>query len=236
MEWSKQWLQKTDLNSEPDSIHNPNKMTSASVLSVHLWNGDTNTLLVGLCEEQIRCGCKMLGAAGCLFSRRGRVQTKRSKCPPNHLSLRLSSPWYDKHLILVKESFWSGFLSCRGLKMPGWPRFSFYSGWLRWPWNAQSFCTAPCTPGPTTVLSLPLATEGMLFQGLPTAKMNGMAPNSASGSSVWGLSWKTYMPSHGVMCHSFDASLGCILSWLFKMIFLRNINVRRVNWVKGISY
>lgn len=96
--------------------HNPNKWLTASVLSVHLWNGTPNTLLVGLCEErQIRCGCKMLGAAGCLFSRRGRVQTKGVNALLT-TSLRLSSPWYDKHLILVKRSFWSGFPFMQRLK------------------------------------------------------------------------------------------------------------------------
>ncbi|OWK09544.1 SCG3 [Cervus elaphus hippelaphus] len=36
-----------------------------------------------------------------------------------------------------------------------------------------------------------------LFQGLPTAKMNGMAPKKLGlrQLTVWGVSWKTYQPN-----------------------------------------
>lgn len=180
--------------------HNLSKWLTSSVPSVHLWNGDTNAFLVGFCEEQIRCSCKMLGAASCLFSRHGRVQTKRSKCPPNNLSLRLSSPWYDKHLILVKGSFWSGFPFMQRLKDAWVTQVQLLvrlakggHGMLR------AFVPHPAPPH-RPFSSLYKLTEGRpLFQELPTAKMNGMAPKKLSLRQLmaWGVSWKTYMPNHG---------------------------------------
>lgn len=188
--------------------HNPNKWLTASVLSVHLWNGDTNTLLVGLCEEQIRCGCKMLGAAGCLFSRRGRVQTKRSKCPPNHLSLRLSSPWYDKHLILVKRSFWSGFPFMQRLKDARVTQVQLLfrlakggHGMLR------AFVPHPAPPAPP---------PSFLFL-LQTYRRQHFVPGAAHSQDEWhgtqetqpqeaqsgGCHERPTCPVMGVMCHSF---------------------------------
>ena len=202
IERSKQWLQ-TDLNSEPDSIiTRASDLPPLSRLFISEM-GTTNAFLMGFCEEQIRRGCKMLGAASCLFSRHCRVQTKRSKCPPNNLSLRLSSPWYDKHLILVKGSFWSGFPFMQRLKDARVTQVQLLfrlakggHGMLR------AFVPHPAPPPAPhrPFSSLYKLTEGRtLFQELPTAKMNGMAPKKLSlrQLTAWGVSWKTYMPSHG---------------------------------------
>lgn len=205
--------------------HNPNKWLTASVLSVHLWNGDTNALLVGFCEEQIRRGCKMLGAARCLFSRHGRVQTKRSKCPPNHLSLRLSSPWYDKHLILVKRSFWSGFPFMQRLKDARVTQVQLLfrlakggHGMLR------AFVLHPAPPPPP---------PSFLFL-LQTDRRQDFVPGAAHSQDEWhgtqetqpqaahglgGIMKDLHAQSWGSCVIHFDASLGCILCSYLKWYF-----------------
>ena len=199
--------------------HNPSEWLT-SVLSVHLWNGNTNAFLMGFCEEQIRCSCKTLGAASYLFSRHAR-QTKRSKCPPNNLSLRLISPWYDKHLILVKRSFRSGFPFMQRLKDA---RVTQVQLLFRLPKGGHGMLRTfvPLRP-PPPFSSFYRLTEGRtLFQGLPTAKMNGLAPKKLSlrQLTVWGgVVEDLPAQSWGSCVIHFDASLERIvcsdLKWCF---------------------
>lgn len=208
IERSKQWLQ-TDLNSEPDSIiTRASDLPPLSRLFISEM-GTTNAFLMGFCEEQIRRGCKMLGAASCLFSRHCRVQTKRSKCPPNNLSLRLSSPWYDKHLILVKGSFWSGFPFMQRLKDARVTQVQLLfrlakggHGMLR------AFVPHPAPPPPRIVLSLPFTNwqkAELCSRSCQQPRWMAWHPrNSASGSSQpGGCHGRPTCPVMGVMCHSF---------------------------------
>lgn len=198
--------------------HNPSEWLT-SVLSVHLWNGNTNAFLMGFCEEQIRCSCKTLGAASYLFSRHAR-QTKRSKCPPNNLSLRLISPWYDKHLILVKRSFRSGFPFMQRLKDA---RVTQVQLLFRLPKGGHGMLRT----------FVPLRLPPLLFL-LQTDRRQNFVPRAADSQDEW-LGTKETQPqaAHGLggvvedlpaqswgscVIH-FDASLECIvcsdLKWCF---------------------
>ena len=182
--------------------HNPSEWLT-SVLSVHLWNGDTNAFLRGFCEEQIRCSCKTLGAASYLFSRHAR-QTKRSKCPPNNLSLRLISPWYDKHLILVKRSFRSGFPFMQRLKDA---RVTQVQLLFRLPKGGHGMLRT----------FVPLRPPPLLFL-LQTDRRQNFVPRAADSQDEWlgtketqpqaahglgGCRGRPTCPIMGVMCHSF---------------------------------
>lgn len=197
--------------------HNPSEWLT-SVLSVHLWNGDTNAFLMGFCEEQIRCSCKTLGDASSLFSRHAR-QTKRSKCPPNNLSLRLISPWYDKHLILVKRSLRSGFPFMQRLKDT---RVTQVQLLFRLPKGGRGMLRTFVPLRPPPLSSFYRLTEGRtLFQGLPTAKMNGRAPKKQpqAAHGLGGVVEVLPAQSWGSRVIHFDASLECIvcsdLKWCF---------------------